>query len=77
MEILHQLTPLDDLLGKFSLTKTLRIVAWAVRFVQNACLRDWSKSTGGGGVGRSRRGVGHHLFSLSNGVDHAILNLEL
>ena len=28
-----------------------------------------------GGVGRSRRGVGHHVFSPSDGVGHAILSL--
>ena len=27
-------------------------------------IRDWSKSTGGGGVGRSRRGVGYNISSL-------------
>ena len=53
--------PLDDLLGKFSLTKTLRIVAWAVRFVQNARPRDWSKSTGGGG-GPEQKGGGSPSF---------------
>ena len=33
------------------------------------------KVQGGGGVGRSRRGVGHHVFSPSDGVGHAILSL--
>ena len=30
---------------------------------------------GGGGVGRSREGVGHLVFSLPNGVGQAILSL--
>ena len=35
-------------------------------------LRDWSKSIGGGGVGRSRDGVGHDVLSLVQGVGRAI-----
>ena len=35
-------------------------------------LRDWSKSIGGGGVGRSREGVGHDVLSLVQGVGRAI-----
>ena len=35
-------------------------------------LRDWSKSIGGGGgVGRSREGVGHDVLSLVPGVGRA------
>ena len=36
-------------------------LAWFPVFVK---LRDWSKSIGGGGVGRSREGVGHEVLSL-------------
>ena len=37
-------------------------LAWFPVFVK---LRDWSKSVrGGGGVGRSREGVGHGVLSL-------------
>ena len=35
-------------------------------------LKDWSKSIGGGGVGRSREGVGHDVLSLVQGVGRAI-----
>ena len=35
-------------------------------------LRDWSKSIGGGGVGRSREGVGHEVLSPVQGVGRAI-----
>ena len=35
-------------------------------------LRDWSKSIGGGGVGRSREGVGHDVLSLVQVVGRAI-----
>ena len=35
-------------------------------------LRDWSKSIGGGGVGRSREGVGHEVLNLVQGVGRAI-----
>ena len=34
-----------------------------------------NKYRGGGGVGRSREGVGHLVFSLPNGVGQAILSL--
>ena len=37
-------------------------------------LRDWSKSIGGGGVGRSREGVGHEVLSLVQGVGRAIFS---
>ena len=37
-------------------------------------LRDWSKSMGGGGVGRSREGVGHQVLSLVQGVGRAIFS---
>ena len=36
--------------------------------------RDWSKSIGGGGVGRSREGVGHEVLSLVQGVGRAIFS---
>ena len=36
--------------------------------------RDWSKSMGGGGVGRSREGVGHEVLSLVQGVGRAIFS---
>ena len=37
--------------------------------------RDWSKSMGGGGgVGRSREGVGHEILSLVQGVGRAIFS---
>ena len=35
--------------------------------------RDWSKSIGGG-VGRSREGVGHEVLSLVQGVGRAIFS---
>ena len=38
--------PLYHLLGKFSLTKTLRIVAWAMRFIQNARLMKQERMAG-------------------------------
>ena len=37
-------------------------------------LRDWSKSIGGGGVGRSREGVGHEVLNLVQGVGRAIFS---
>ena len=37
-------------------------------------LRDWSKSIGGGGVGRSREGVGHDVLSLVQGVGRTIFS---
>ena len=38
-------------------------------------VRDWSKSIGGGGgVGRSREGVGHEVLSLVQGVGRAIFS---
>ena len=38
-------------------------------------IRDWSKSIGGGGgVGRSREGVGHEVLSLVQGVGRAIFS---
>ena len=37
-------------------------------------LRDWSKSIGGGGVGRSREGVGPEVLSLVQGVGRAIFS---
>ena len=40
-----------------------------------ACVGDWSKSIGGGGgVGRSKEGVGHEVLSLVQGVVHAIFS---
>ena len=36
-------------------------------------LRDWSKSKGGG-VGRSREGVGHEVLNLVQGVGRAIFS---
>ena len=51
------------------------------RNVQKSMVRDWSKSIGGGGVGRSRDGVGrsrdgvgHEVFSLVQGVGRAIFS---
>ena len=37
---------LDDLLGKFSLIKTLRIVAWAARFMRNSRLKKQERMAG-------------------------------
>ena len=37
-------------------------------------IRDWSKSMGGGGVGRSREGVGHEVLSLVHGVGRVIFS---
>ena len=37
---------LDDLLGKFSLTKTLKIVAWAARFIRNSRLKKQERMAG-------------------------------
>ena len=43
-------------------------------FTFSITFRDWSKSMGGGGVGRSRKGVGHEVWSLVQGVGHAIFS---
>ena len=37
-------------------------------------MRDWSKSIGKVGVGRSRDGVGHEVLSLVQGVGRAIFS---
>ena len=37
-------------------------------------VRDRPKSMGGGGMGRSREGVGHEVLSLVQGVGRAIFS---
>ena len=37
---------LNDLLGKFDLTKTLRIVAWTARFIRNSRLKKQERMIG-------------------------------
>ena len=46
------------------------------QYTNNPMFRDWSKRMGGGGggVGRSREGVGHEVLSLVQGVGRAIFS---
>ena len=54
--------------------KFVPLISCTITFDQNFTFRDWSKSIGGGGVDRSREGVGHEGLSLVQGVGRAIFS---